>query len=394
MSQRNQKPDLKPLLEERMQKLLPDEDDFKNYLKSLETEPPRAIRCNTLKISPEKLKSRLENKSWKIKQPFKDFPEIMIVEGKLAEEGEISVNAKSNSQQVRSSQKNLGVNNSSAEKPDEVGLGAGPIVSKANSNLWAGRAGKLSNKNKKLIPLSPGELGRSIEHILGYYYVQEIASMLPIIALKPKPGELILDLAAAPGSKTTQLAAKMENDGTIIANEVTLGRVKVLASNTERCGVTNTIITKKEGAALCRKLKEMNFKFDKILIDAPCSGEGTLRTSKMTYRMWNINTVKKLSRIQKDLVESALEILKEGGEIVYSTCTHAPEENESVLNFILEKEGKNVKIEKVNLPVKCRDGIKEWKGEKFNPEVKNSCRIYPQDNDTEGFFIAKIKKIK
>ncbi|GAI75951.1 unnamed protein product, partial [marine sediment metagenome] len=164
----------KPLFMERMQKLLG--KDFENYMKILEKEPVKSIRCNKLKISAEDLKARLEKKGWNIKQPFNNHPEIMIIENKL----------------------------------------------------------------------QPGELGRTIEHLLGYYYIQELASMLPVIALEPKPDEFILDLCAAPGSKTTQIASEMKNTGVIIANDVSLGRIKILASNLERCGVTNTIITRKE----------------------------------------------------------------------------------------------------------------------------------------------------
>ena len=147
-----------------------------------------------------------------------------------------------------------------------------------------------------------------------------------------KPEETVLDLCASPGSKTTQISAKMETTGVLIANEIHLGRIKILASNLERCGVTNAVITKKEGSAICRTFKKQEMLFNKILIDAPCSGEGTLRTSPKTFKMWNINTVKKLSRIQKSLLYSAFEILKVGGEIIYSTCTHAPEENEEVID--------------------------------------------------------------
>ena len=241
--------------------------------------------------------------------------------------------------------------------------------------------------------LLPGELGRSIEHVLGYYYVQEISSMLSVLALNPKPNELVLDLAASPGSKTTQIASHMNNKGTIIANDISLGRIKILASNTERCGVTNTIITRKHGVALCKNLKKSGFSFDKILIDAPCSGEGTLRSSPKTYRMWNINTIKKLSKIQKHLVESAWEILKIGGELVYSTCTHAPEENEEVVDFMINKFKDQIKVENINLPIKCRSGLTSWNEQKYNKAVKLSCRIYPQDNNTEGFFIAKFRRV-
>lgn len=323
----------KPLFLERMKKLLGKE--FPEYLEILKKPVSNSIRCNTLKISPEELLKRLRSKNWSVNQPFEENPEVMIIENDLA----------------------------------------------------------------------PGEIGRSMEHLLGYYYVQEIASMLPVLALKPEPGELVLDIASAPGSKTTQIAAAMKNAGTIIANDVNLKRIKILASNMERCGATNAIITKKEGIALCKRLKEANLKevdgkgnlvpylFDKILVDAPCSGEGTLRSSPITYQMWNPNAIRSLSKLQKGLLASALEILKVGGEIVYSTCTHAPEENEEVVDFVLEK-FKNVKMETVNLPVICRKGLTGWAGGVYNPNVQKSCRIYPQDNDTEGFFIAKLKKLK
>ena len=235
--------------------------------------------------------------------------------------------------------------------------------------------------------------------------------MLPALVLNPKPDETVLDLCAAPGSKTTQMAAMMENLGTIIANEVKMDRMKILASNLERCGVSNAILTKKDGTALCERFKRLNEKgrlredslrrvcqsrvlaFDKILVDAPCSGEGTIRSSPKTLLMWNINSIKTLSKLQKKLLESAIEILKPKGEIVYSTCTHSPEENEEVLDYILEKYP-NIKIEKINLPVKCAPGILGWASRNYNKEVEKSCRIYPHISNTEGFFIAKMKKIK
>ncbi|VVB79839.1 tRNA (cytosine(49)-C(5))-methyltransferase [uncultured archaeon] len=317
--------ELKPLFLERIKLLLPDENDLEGYLKILKVEPVRSIRCNKLKISPEKLKENLEKKGWKISQPFKEYPEVMIVENNL----------------------------------------------------------------------SPGELGRSLEHLLGYYYVQELASMLPIICLAPGDKETILDLCASPGSKTTQIAAELENRGLIIANEPQMDRLRILASNLERCGVTNTIITRKDGRSICKDLKEANIEFDKILVDAPCSGEGTLRSSPKTYLMWNIKTIQNLPKIQERLFSEAFETLKVGGELVYSTCTHAPEENEGVVNDMLEKFGERIKIEKVNIPLKkVRPGLTEWQGKKYSKEVKNCARIYPHDNNTEGFFISKFRRVK
>lgn len=327
------RPQPKPLFLERMKELLG--EDFDKYIKILEKEPVKSIRCNTLKISPKELKEKLKQKNWKIKQPFDKHPEIMIVEGKK---------------------------------------------------------GGLSVKGT-LVPLHPGELGRTLEHLLGYYYIQELSSMLPIIVLNPGPNEIVLDLCAAPGSKTTQAAAKMENTGVIIANDVNIGRIKILASNLEKNGVTNTIITRKDGFYLCKRLKDTNLKeIDKILVDAPCSGEGTLRSSPKTYKMWNIKSVKNLSKIQKNLVSNAIELLKPNGELVYSTCTHAPEENEEVVDFILKK-FKDIKIEKISLPIKSQAGIKKWQDKEYLEDVKYSCRIYPHESGTEGFFIAKFRRM-
>ena len=318
---KHKSPELKPLFIERMQKLLG--KDFNSYLKILEKEPARSLRCNTLKISIEELKKRFKEKKWKFSQPFNENPEVFIIESEL----------------------------------------------------------------------EPGELGRSLEHQLGYYYIQEIASMLPIIALNPKPEEILLDLCSSPGSKTTQAAAKMKNTGTIIANEVSFGRIKILSSNLQRCGVTNSIITKKDGITLCKRLEKEKIKFDKILVDAPCSGEGTIRSTPKTCKMWNPKTIKSLSKLQKALVSSAIKILKPNGELIYSTCTHSPEENEEIVDFIL-KNFPEMKIEKINLPIKCRQGITKWEEKEYEEDAKHSCRIYPQDANTEGFFISKFRKVK
>ena len=236
--------------------------------------------------------------------------------------------------------------------------------------------------------LLPGELGNSIEHVLGYYYVQEICSMMSVIALDPKPGEFVLDLCASPGSKTTQIASKMENSGTLIANDLKMDRIAILAANIEKAGASNCIITKQDAIGLCSNLSKSNFKFDKILLDAPCSGEGTLRSSPKTFLMWNPKMVDKLSRQQRKFMAFALKCLKVGGTLVYSTCTHSPEENELVVDFALRNFP--VKVEQINLPLKCRPGLTSWKEDVFDSQVSKTCRIYPQDNDSEGFFVSKI----
>jgi NOL1/NOP2/sun family putative RNA methylase len=237
--------------------------------------------------------------------------------------------------------------------------------------------------------LLPGELGNSIKHILGYYYEQLFSSMLSVIALNPQPDELILDLCASPGSKTTQMAAKMQNKGTIIANDLKIDRISILVSNLEKGAVTNTIVTRNDAIDLCSRFSKSTFpKFDRILLDTPCSGEGTLRSSPKTFIMWNEKVVQKLSRQQKKFFAFAVKCLKVNGTLVYSTCTHAPEENEEIVSFALENFP--LKIETISLPLKCRPGITEWKNKKFHDDTKNVCRIYPQDNDSEGFFVSKF----
>jgi len=271
--------DMKPLFQERMQKLLPQQKDFESFEKIVHTGPRNFIRCNTLKISPSALLARLQ-KRWSISQPYPEHPEIMLV-------------------------------------------------------------------NQDLLP---GELGNAIEHIIGYYYIQEISSMMSVIALDPKPGEIVLDLCASPGSKTTQIASKMQNQGTLIANDLKLDRIRILSSNLERCGAANCIITKNDAIAFCSRISKTQMRFDKILLDAPCSGEGTLRSSPKTFLMWNPKVVKKLSRQQKKLIAFALKCLKIEGSIVYSTCTHSPEEDEEIVDFAVKNFP--VKVESIHLPLK------------------------------------------
>ena len=238
--------------------------------------------------------------------------------------------------------------------------------------------------------LNPGELGKTKEHILGYYYVQEITSMMPILALQPKVDNSFLDLCASPGSKTTQAAAIMKNQGTIIANDVSINRISILSANLERCGVTNTIVTRHDGVELCEKLKKLGFKFDKILVDAPCSGEGNIRCSPRTLLEWSEGLLKNLSGKQKKLLNSAAELLKEKGELIYSTCTYAPEENEVVVQNLLDNY--NFKILDVKLPLKTRPGLLEWGDQKFSSDMKKAVRIYHHDNNLEGFFLCKLER--
>ena len=230
------------------------------------------------------------------------------------------------------------------------------------------------------------DIGNLIEHSLGYFYTQEAASMIPPLVLEPEESDTILDMAASPGSKTTQIAALMHNKGILVANDINSARMKPLSLNVQRCGITNCIVTMMYGQRF------RNFEFDKILLDAPCSGTGTIRKSLKTLRIWNPLMVQRLAHTQKSLIEIAFSNLKPGGTLVYSTCSNEPEENEAVIDFLLNKY-ENAKLEEINLKsIKRSNAILEFEGNVYNEEIKKCLRIWPQDNDTEGFFVAKTKK--
>jgi len=227
-------------------------------------------------------------------------------------------------------------------------------------------------------------LGNLNDHFLGHFYVQEASSMLPPLALEIK--NKILDMCAAPGSKTGQIAAMMKNKGLIVANDYDYLRLKALTLNLQRLGVSNVVMTNMKGYFI----KE---KFDTILLDAPCSGTGTIRKSPGTVDIYNPNMIRKLSGDQKGLINNAFNILNEGGSLIYSTCSLEPEEDEGVIDFLLKKY-ENAKIEKIKLKgLKTSNAVIDFEGKKYNDEIKKAIRIWPQDNDTDGFFLCKIKKL-
>ncbi len=229
-------------------------------------------------------------------------------------------------------------------------------------------------------------IGSTIEHQLGYFYVQEAASMIPALVLNPKPGEIVLDMCAAPGSKTTQMASMMKNEGIIIANDYKGKRLSSLGMNINRCGVSNTVITLMMGHRIS------GLSFDKILIDAPCSATGAIRKSLKVLEMWNINGIKRLAGAQRQLIAKAFELLKPGGVMVYSTCSLEPEENEAVIDYLLNHFD-DAKILEIDLNLKRSPAILEYNGKRFNKDINKTLRLWPMDNDTEGFFVAKITKL-
>ena len=231
------------------------------------------------------------------------------------------------------------------------------------------------------------DIGNVLEYSLGYYYVQEAASMIPPVVLDPQENDLVLDLCAAPGSKTTQIGQYLNNTGLLIANDLNDMRMKPLGMNVQRIGLTNTIITKMYG----QWFKKKGIMFDKILVDAPCSGTGTIRKSVKTLKIWNPIMIDRLASTQKKLIKGAFNILKPGGTMVYSTCSTEPTENEGVVTHLLET-FQEAKILDIEMDINRSECYTEFEGVEFNPEVKKCLRLWPQDNNTEGFFVTKITK--
>jgi NOL1/NOP2/sun family putative RNA methylase len=233
-------------------------------------------------------------------------------------------------------------------------------------------------------------IGNRLEHFLGLVYSQEAASMVAPLVLNPQPYEKILDLAAAPGSKTTQMASMMKNTGLIVANDFNRKRLQPLITNIDRYGSLNVVVTNKRGERFGGLMPES---FDRALVDVPCSLEGMIRKDTEALIRWSESNIIRLSMLQKALLFSAYRALKPGGVLVYSTCTIAPEENEAVVNFLVERE-QNAKIEPFNIPgLITHPGLTQWQRSIFHPDLAKTARIYPQDNDTESFFVAKVKKL-
>ncbi|PIR53526.1 hypothetical protein COU76_00585 [Candidatus Peregrinibacteria bacterium CG10_big_fil_rev_8_21_14_0_10_49_10] len=238
-------------------------------------------------------------------------------------------------------------------------------------------------------------LGKDLLHLLGHFYFQEASSMLPVALLQPQPQEIILDMSAAPGSKTTQIAACMDLQGVVIANDIVDNRLKTLKSALQRSGVLNVIITKKVGQWFAKHMTE---RFDRVLLDAPCTGQGTSRKDPDALEYCSEQSIRKSAKLQRELLESALHATKIGGRIVYSTCTLTPEENEEVVQDILNKFSDQVEVidprkiacngSETKFDICMHDSGKVQSGAGDLPFL----RIWPQTYNTEGFFCAVLQK--
>ncbi|RKD31557.1 RsmF rRNA methyltransferase first C-terminal domain-containing protein [Thermohalobacter berrensis] len=219
----------------------------------------------------------------------------------------------------------------------------------------------------------------------GLYYIQEPSAMAPVEVLNPKPGDKVLDISAAPGGKATQIAAKLNGKGVLVANDISPKRVKALVKNIELFGIKNSVITNELPERLAGKFSTY---FDKILVDAPCSGEGMFRKDSKAHKSWSSFSVKKCSKMQKEILEWVPKMLKPGGKLVYSTCTFSPEENEGTIEWFLNK-FPEFEVEEIKLEGLDR-GRPEWISAR--KEIENTARIWPHKSEGEGHFIALLRK--
>jgi NOL1/NOP2/sun family putative RNA methylase len=355
--------------------------DFNSSLHAFTLKRPTTFRANTLKISARDLRNimfengiKLENVPW-YKDAFivKNRTLRELIDLEISAQGRNFINLQVTGPVVKEFQNSLQV------ARDKVNLNH--KVVDARSRYGEADFGKPS--------FTPPVINLYKE---GYLYVQSLSSMIPPLVLDPKKDEKILDIAAAPGSKTTQMATMMGNTGEILGNDTSPIRRLKLQANLKIQGATNTYTSGFAAQMIWEKFPEF---FDKVLCDVPCSMEGRFATYEpKSYLGWSVKKVKNLSKLQKWMLRSAVSAAKEGGRIVYSTCTISPEENEEVIDWILDKEKGNIILEKISVTgLRFSEGITEWEGAKYNPEVLKCARIIPSDT-MEGFFIASIRKIR
>ncbi|WP_049921089.1 RsmB/NOP family class I SAM-dependent RNA methyltransferase [Halopiger djelfimassiliensis] len=242
--------------------------------------------------------------------------------------------------------------------------------------------------NPRVLRLETDSPGSTWTSFHGLTHGQEEVSAVPPVVLDPQPGERVWDCCAAPGGKATQIAALMDDRGTVVANDSNLGRISALRFNAERLGATSLAVTNRD--ARNYSLNPFPFdEFDRALVDAPCSCEGTIRKNPDALENWSEDHIQSVAGIQKGVLRRAIQATREGGTVVYSTCTFAPEENEAVVQHALENEP--CRVVDFDLGLDYSPGRTAWNDETFDASLDRTARIYPHQNDTGGFFVAKLE---
>lgn len=220
----------------------------------------------------------------------------------------------------------------------------------------------------------------------GAYYLQEPSAMTPASRLPVYPGERVLDLCAAPGGKATALGAALQGEGVLVANDISNARAKALLKNLELFGISNAFVTNEIPGKLAENFAGF---FDKVLVDAPCSGEGMFRKDPDVMKTWDEERPLYFAKLQKDILKNAVAMLRPGGLLLYSTCTFAPAENEGSISWLLE-EYPQMEL----LPMEWYDGFSAGRPEWGNGDesLKRTVRIWPHKMDGEGHFLALLKK--
>merc|ERR1719273_2735505 len=233
-------------------------------------------------------------------------------------------------------------------------------------------------------------LGATPEYLAGHYILQGASSLLPVMSLAPQEGEKVLDMAAAPGGKTSHIAAIMKNSGLLYANDANKERCKAVIGNSHRLGITNTVVCNYDG----RKLPGIMKGFDRVLLDAPCSGTGVIAKDPSVKTSKDHKDFQLCSHMQKELILAAIDCVdaksKSGGYIVYSTCSILPEENEAVVDYALKK--RKVKLVPTGLDFGVK-GFTKFKEFRYHPSLEHTRRFYPHAHNMDGFFVAKFKKL-
>ena len=238
--------------------------------------------------------------------------------------------------------------------------------------------------------------GKHPYHQAGVYYIQEPSAMAPGAYLKAKPGERVLDLCAAPGGKSTQIAASMAGEGLLVANEIHPSRAKILSENIERMGISNALVVNETPQSLHKKFGCF---FHRIMVDAPCSGEGLFRKQEDACQEWSLENVAMCGRRQDEILEEAYQMLLPGGQMVYSTCTFAPDENEGSVSRLIAHHP-DMSIVKVEKFPGMGDGSAQWfeefavheNGEQVANHIERTIRLWPHLLHGEGHFVAVLQK--